>query len=156
MENVQNAPNRVQMARFGPIIAHNHSHGLCGASGTPPEPPNPPKIKKNRRLSGGQGPLFTLLALKGWGQKFNNPMQRLHSRDMHGHTVETCMATQQRPAWQHRPGPGPGTKDKGPMHVSHGQGPRTRSQGPGPLVFYSLSHSASKSSLLLKSSMTKA
>ena len=48
----------------------------------PPGPPKPPKIQKIHgflgfRGSGGLGPLFPLLALKGCGQKFNNPMQRL-------------------------------------------------------------------------------
>ena len=79
---IKSARNRVHMARFGLIIAQNRSHRLWGASGMPPGPPNRPTKIKNPGFSGfrglgGQGPLFPLLALKGCGQKVNNPMQRL-------------------------------------------------------------------------------
>ena len=58
------ASSRLHMARFGPIIAQNRSHGLWEASGMPPGPQNPPKIKKTQvfgfRGSGGQGPTIPL------------------------------------------------------------------------------------------------
>ena len=48
-------------------------------------PPGPQNPSKNQKITGFRGlgaqgvraPLFPLLALKGCGQKFNNPMQRL-------------------------------------------------------------------------------
>ena len=36
-----------------------------------------------------------------------------HGRDLHGHTVEACMAAQKRPAWPHR--------DKNGLHGHTGE-----------------------------------
>ena len=45
---IQKGQNRVHMAPFGPIFAHNHSNGLWGASGMLPGPPALQKSKQSR------------------------------------------------------------------------------------------------------------
>ena len=54
-EVIKNYPNEVHMARFGPIIAQNRSHGLWEASGMPPGPQNPSQKSQNPGLSGVRG-----------------------------------------------------------------------------------------------------
>ena len=94
----ENYENCFEPGPYGSVWADNCAESLPLALGSlwdASRTPKPSQKSKNHRFSGfrgsgGVGPLFPLLALKGCGQKFNNPMQRLlgplllaASRDLH-------------------------------------------------------------------------
>ena len=67
---------------LGRYLHRIHPTGSGEPLGCLPGPKTPPKSKNpgfgGLGVRGEASPLFPLFALKGCGQKFNNPMQRLH------------------------------------------------------------------------------